>query len=179
MPGLSHQAGVSLFESLVAVSILAVAVLGMLSVQLGTLAEIQTSVRRAQSVRLIEDFAERIKTHPQGFRPPQDHPAERESLPAPADCRVTVCDAAMLASWDLAAWQQAIADTLPRGAGQVFAPDRHEPWTGRPLRVMVAWRANARAPGDAVYGQSLPPDPAADGTDCPTGLSCHLAHVQP
>ena len=30
------------------------------------------------------------------------------------------------------------ADTLPRGAGQVFAPDRHEPWTGRPLRVMVA-----------------------------------------
>ena len=170
MPGLSHQAGVGLLESLVAVSILALAVLGMLGVQLRTLAEVQTSVRRAQSVRLIEDFAERIKTHPQSFRPPPDHPAESESLlPAPADCRITACDAALLASWDLAAWQQAIADTLPRGAGQVLAPERHDAWNGQPLRVMVAWRANERA-ADAA---------AADGTDCPMGLSCHLAHVQP
>lgn len=88
MPGLSHQAGVGLLESLVAVSILALAVLGMLGVQLRTLAEIQASVRRAQSVRLIEDFAERIKTHPRSFRPPPDHPAESESLPGPADCRI-------------------------------------------------------------------------------------------
>jgi type IV pilus assembly protein PilV len=169
MSRLSHQAGVSLLESLVAVSILVVAVLGMLGVQLRTLAETQTSVRRAQSVRLIEDFAERIKTHPQSFRPPQGQPAEQESLPAPADCRIAACDAAMLANWDLAAWQQAIADTLPRGTGQVLAPDGHEAWNGRPLRVIVAWRANARAAGDAT----------ADGKDCPTGLNCHLAHVQP
>jgi type IV pilus assembly protein PilV len=169
MPGLSHQAGVGLLESLVAVSILALAVLGMLSVQLRTLAEIQASVRRAQSVRLIEDFAERIKTHPQSFRPPPDQAADSESLPAPADCRIAACDAAMLASWDLAAWQQAIADTLPRGAGQVLAPERHAAWNGRPLRVMVAWRANERA-ADAA---------AADGTDCPMDLSCHVAHVQP
>ncbi|MDM0068015.1 type IV pilus modification protein PilV [Variovorax sp. J31P207] len=177
---MSRQAGISLLESLVAMSILAVAVLGMLGVQLRALAETQTSVRRAQSVRLIEDFAERIKTHPQGFGPPQDQSDEPGPMLARADCRIAACDAGMLAHWDLAAWKLAIADTLPRGAGQVFANSGHEAGRGELLGVMVAWRANERTEGDAAYRKALVVDsPAGLGLDCPTGLICHLAHVQP
>ena len=179
MPRLSPQAGISLLESLVAMSILAVAVLGMLGVQLRTLADTQTSVRRAQSVRLIEDLAERIKTHPETFHPPQGHPVESPWLPVGTDCRIAACDAEMLAHWDLAAWQQAIADTLPLGAGQVFAPGGHAAGRGRPLGVLVAWRANERAGADAADRHPLLIDPPADGRACPAGLICHLAHVQP
>ena len=178
MSRLNRQAGISLLESLVAMSILAVAVLCMLGVQLRTLADTRTSVGRAQSVRLIEDFAERIKTHPEAFGPPQDHLDAPGPMPARADCRIAACDAGMLAHWDLAAWKLAIADTLPRGAGQVFATGGHEAGRGQLLGVMVAWRANERAGGDAAYRQPLVVDSPA-GFDCPTGLTCHLAHVQP
>lgn len=63
----SRQRGITLLESLVSIAILAVAVLGMLGVQLRLLAETQTGVRRGQAVRLIEDFSERIKTNPGSY----------------------------------------------------------------------------------------------------------------
>lgn len=179
MPGLTRQAGISLLESLVAMSILAVAVLGTLGVQLRTLADTQTSVRRAQSVRLIEDFAERIKTHPETFHPPPDHSVERAPVSARADCRIAACGAGMLAQWDLTAWQQAVADTLPLGTGQVFAPHGQEAGLELPLGVVVAWRANKGGQGDAAYGKPFVIDSPADGAACPAGLFCHLAHVQP
>jgi len=70
MPGLKRQSGVSLIESLVATTILAIGSLGLLTVQIRTLAETQTSVHRAQAVRAIEDLAERIKANPDRRRIP-------------------------------------------------------------------------------------------------------------
>lgn len=62
-----RQQGLTLLESLVAIVVLALGVLGMLGVQMRTLAETQTGVRRAQAVRLIEDLSERIKSNPRGW----------------------------------------------------------------------------------------------------------------
>ena len=123
MPHLSRQAGLTLLESLVAVAILAVAVLGMLGMlgaQLRTLADTQTSVRRAQAVRLIEDFAERIKTHSDGFRRLDAYVTDWDAMPAAPDCQTIACDPATLVQWDLAVWKQAITTTLPLGQSSVF-----------------------------------------------------------
>ena len=49
-----HQRGITLIESLAAIVVMALGVLGILGVQMRTLADSQTSVRRAQAVRLIE-----------------------------------------------------------------------------------------------------------------------------
>ena len=186
MSRMSRHAGISLLESLVAIAILAVAVLGMLGVQLRTLADTQTSVRRAQAVRLIEDFAERIKTHPEGFRLPEVHAATGwDAMPAPPDCRNAACGPAALAHWDLAAWKQAIADTLPLGLGQVFELNDDDAGHRRQLGVMVAWRANERAQGKATdadhaaYRKPFVVDGSPRGAACPLGLICHLAHAQP
>jgi type IV pilus assembly protein PilV len=181
MPGLKHQAGFTLLESLVATAILAVAVLGMLGAQLHTLADTLDSVRRAHAVRLIEDLAERIKTHPEGFRLSKTDAANWDAAPEPPDCRRSACNAEALAHWDLAVWKQAIADALPLGIGQVFETDdttesRH---TGQ-LGVMVAWRAGRRALADAGdrVGERLAINRGPADLACPAGLMCHLAYVQ-
>ena len=172
--------GIALLESLVAIVILAIAVLGMLGVQLRTLADTQTAVRRAQGIRLIEDFAERIKTNPDGFRQLRHYVAGWNAVPEAPDCRQTVCDAATLAKWDIAVWKQAVADTLPLGRASVFeSSDETRPGHGRQLGVMVAWRASERGKADKAYTAPLTlPSPGAEA-DCPAGLTCHLAHVQP
>ena len=54
-----QQRGITLIESLVAIVIAALGILGIVGVQMRTLADTQTTVRRAQAIRLIEDLAGR------------------------------------------------------------------------------------------------------------------------
>lgn len=180
MPRLIRQAGITLLESLVAVTILAIAVLGMLGNQLRTLADTQTSVHRAQAVRLIEDLAERIKIHPEGFRHLAAYVSDWDAAPPMPDCRHSPCNAATLVQWDVAVWKQAIASTLPLGQGRVFESGAETtPGMRRQLGVMVAWRANERAPAHAVYNAPFAIDRSSTQVACPVGLTCHLLHVQP
>ena len=55
------QRGISLIESLVAIVVMALGILGILGVQMRTLADTQSGVRRAQAIRLIEDLSERTQ----------------------------------------------------------------------------------------------------------------------
>ena len=59
-----RQRGITLIESLVAIVVASLGILGILGVQMRTLTDTQTSVRRAQAMRLIEDLSERMKVHP-------------------------------------------------------------------------------------------------------------------
>lgn len=180
VPPSERQRGIALLESLVSILILSVAVLGMLGVQLRTLADTQTGVRRAQSVRLIEDFAERIKTNPDGFRQLHNYVSGWDATPAPPDCKSAACDAATLAKWDIAVWKQSIADTLPLGQAAVFeSSGETTPGHNRQLGVMVAWRASERAKDGKAYQAPLAPQTFGAGVGCPSGLTCHLVHVQP
>ncbi|MDM0072860.1 type IV pilus modification protein PilV [Variovorax sp. J2P1-59] len=171
-----RQRGATLLESLVAIAILAVAVLGMLGAQLRTLAETRTTVHRAQAVRLIEDFSERIKANPEGFRQLANYVTGWDDLPAALDCRSSTCDALALARWDSAIWKQSVADALPFGRAKVFAStDLNAPAAARQLGVAIAWRAT----GQQAHDTPSPLDRPAAGVFCPTGLICHFAHAQP
>ena len=58
------QRGITLLESMIAIVVAALGIFGILGVQMRTLADTQTSMRRAQAIRLIEDMSERMKVNP-------------------------------------------------------------------------------------------------------------------
>lgn len=176
-----HQGGMTLLESLAALVVLAVAVLGMLGVQLRTLADTQTGVRRAQAVRLIEDFAERIKTNPGGFSQLPNYVADWNTIPAASSCITASCDAAALAAWDIRSWKQSVAETLPVGKAFVFeSTDETTVGLKRQLGVMVGWRANERDTDAAsAYVAPFAINGAAAAVSCPASLICRLVYVQP
>jgi type IV pilus assembly protein PilV len=59
-----RQRGISLIESLIAIVVTALGILGILGVQMRTLSDTSTTVRRAQAIRLIEDLGERMRVNP-------------------------------------------------------------------------------------------------------------------
>ena len=58
------QRGITLIESLVAIVVMALGILGILGIQMRTLSDTQNGVRRAQAIRLIENLSERKKVNP-------------------------------------------------------------------------------------------------------------------
>lgn len=170
------QRGLSLIEALVALALLAIALHGMLGMQLRTLVDARASAHQAQAVRLADDFAERVKARPPTFAPLAVYATGWNATTIPPDCRHSAgCDAAALAQWDIARWKQAVADALPGGRGAVF----ESPGGGR-LTVAVAWRATAQT--DSAGGSNpngLASIQLATDARCPAGLVCRVAHVQP
>jgi len=181
------QQGITLLESLVAIVVLALAVLGTLGVQLRSLAETQTGVRRAQAVRLIEDLAERIKSNPDGFAQLAAFAGDFSASGAPGtSCHTSNCTPGELAKWDVRQWRAAVSETLPMGKAAIFtASDGASPGTQRQLRILVAWRANEyrrqgqRASDIELYEKPLRVATGTAGIDCLADLICHVAHVQP
>jgi len=177
--GQARQRGLTLLESLVALVVLALGVLGMLGVQMRTQAETQTSVRRTQAVRLIEDLSERIKSNPQGFEHLANYVAAWDADVKAADCEAGSCTPAQWAAWDLQVWRASVAHTLPLGQAATFLPsDTTDTGARRMLGVMVAWRANERAT-TAGSGYATPFSVDTATQECPRGLICHRVYIQP
>lgn len=174
------QRGITLLESLVSVVILAVAVLGMLGVQLRTLAETQTGVRRAQAVRLIEDFAERVKTNADRSNQLGSYVSTWTNVPTGTNCLTAGCSSTQLAAWDVQQWKQSVADALPNGQASIFlsTSEAVDPGNRRQLGIMVGWRTNERRSNDTKYLDSFDVSTGSPAT-CPVGLICHVVYVQP
>ena len=193
----SHrQRGITLIESLVAIFVTALGILGILGVQMRTLADTQTSVRRAQAVRLIEDLGERLKVHPNSLMVLSSYQSGwSPTLPTPpagTDCAAVACNAADLAAYDVAEWKRAVQRSLPAGDANIFIPPGENATLNnrRQLGVMISWRENERA--DLTAADRLDTDAtqvrANDGTlsagagagpanACPANRSCQLQYI--
>lgn len=156
-PPASFSRGISLLESMVAIVVLVLGVLAMLGMQLRTLADTQTSTRRVQALRLIEDLGERIRANPhardQLDRYVSDWQDAAAAPPASA-CSARPCSAAELADHELAQWRLQVARSLPLGQSRIFlAPGENQAANRRQLGVMIRWAESSHAmPGS--------PDPA-------------------
>jgi type IV pilus assembly protein PilV len=197
-----HQRGITLIESLVAIVIAALGILGILGVQMRTLSDTSTTVRRAQAIRLIEDLGERLKTNPNALSNIATYTSAFNNNPAvptgTAGCATlgSGCNPTQLATYDLAAWKQSVRNTLPLGQASLFVPPAEGAVPAgqrRQLGVMIAWRENERDTSTGTGGYKDDIDAtkvrAADGslsagggtdTDtnaCPDKFTCHLQYI--
>lgn len=195
LPKNKHQRGIALIESLVAIVITALGILGILGVQMRTLADTSTTVRRAQAIRLIEDLGERMKVNPNALADLNTYVTAFSAEPTVGSC-ATGCDHTQLATYDLAVWKKTVKDTLPLSQASIFIPPAEGAVVagqGRQLGVMIAWRENERvstathttAEVDA-YKNDIDSTKFFDGTEwkeaggatvCPPDHTCHLQYI--
>lgn len=173
-----HQRGISLIESLVAIVVASLGILGILGVQMRTLADTQTGVRRAQAIRLVEDLSERMKVNPNALGNASSYLLSWSATPtAPADCKTAPCTSQQLAQYDLVQWRQSVVNQLPNSDVSVFAvPDETVANNNRQLGVMVSWRENEKDSTTAAVFKITATDTGAAA--CPADRICHLQYVQ-
>ena len=182
-----RQRGISLIESLIAIVVTALGILGILGVQMRTLSDTSTTVRRAQAIRLIEDLSERMRANPNAMVNLGSYVSNFATNPAVGSC-ASGCDHAALAAYDLAVWKQAVRNSLPLGQAEIFIPPAEAGVAAaqrRQLGVMIAWRENEKD-NSAAYKNDIDATKVRDNsgtlTDgatlaCPADRICHLQYI--
>jgi len=170
-----RQRGISLLESLIALVVAALGILGIVGVQLRTLSDTQTSVRREQAIRLIEDLSERMKVNPNA-----SYISDWDDTPTPSKiCSNVVCTGAELAVYDVSQWKAFVSRALPLGDANLFTSAGEDVAANRrQLGVMIRWRENERKGADSDYRSAI--NAAADSgatVTCAEGYTCHLQYI--
>jgi type IV pilus assembly protein PilV len=131
--------GFTLVESLVALVVLSIGLLGAAATLLGSLAAHAEALRRATALLLVRDVAGRIRVNAAG-RAAYD----TRGPSAAADCGASSCDAATLAMADRA---QFVAAARAAFSADAQADIRFEPATGpaAPDRYRITLRYPARS----------------------------------
>ncbi|THT99323.1 type IV pilus modification protein PilV [Lampropedia puyangensis] len=184
---IKDQRGVSLFEALIAVLILAFGILGMLGMQLGILAETRNSTQRSQAIKIIGDLSERIKSNPDRFRVISNYALNNWAVPGVItafDCDAASCTSEQQAQWDLNAWRRSV-NSYVNGfqANTFFSFNETDDGNRRQIGVMIAWRLNSRSNNASDNNFSSPFSislgSGSNAIDCPENMICHLAYIQP
>ena len=173
------QTGISLIESLVSIVVLSLGILGLIGFQMRTLADTQTSVKRAQAIKIIEDFSERLKVNPDALSTTVVNNLTAgfaSAAPTVACTTAPGCTPAQHAQNTLAALKTSVASNLPFGQVAVFGvTDETDPNNRRQLGVMISWRENEKT-NDADYKNVFTIN--GSGMNCPANRICHLQYVQ-
>ena len=173
------QKGISLLESLVAIIVLSLGLLGILGAQMRTLTNTQDSARRLQAIRLIEDLSERIKVQPDAIGQASLYITDdwldttqnlEELLPDTADCFNKACTPTEFAHFDKKRWIENVAQSLPLAQLNVFSTS-----DSKQLGVMLAWRSNEN--NITAASELLPPPAANTEVACPDDRTCHLQYI--
>ena len=185
------QRGISLIESMVAIVVMALGILGIVGVQLRTLSDTQTGVRRAQAIHLIEDLSERIKVNPNALLNIGSYAMAWGTNPTGAtDCKATACTTAQIIQYDLQEWKRLVNNTLAPQANTaaaataltdatIFIPaDETVASNRRQLGVMVRWRENERSTTADYRDPVSTAATGGAGVTCDVGWTCHLQYIQ-
>lgn len=174
----SHQRGISLIESLVAIVVLALGIMGLAGVQTRMLVESRSANYRAIAVGLIDDLNNRMLLNRTAALADNYALAWDASATAARDCVGSVCDGAQMAQSDLNLWRATLAAALPAGSANVFLSSTDP----RQIGIAVAWAANEGKAADAdsiTYNRPFAVTANANGVACPAKAICHLVYVQP
>lgn len=132
-----RQGGFSMIEVLVTLLIISLALLGTAGLQAYSMRLNQGSQFRTQAVFLVADLAERMEANRLAaiagtyVTPTSNVPAAENDT-----CAVGVCTADQLAAYDLAQWQNAIANTLPQSEWTVQQTTAGNPST---YTIRISW----------------------------------------
>jgi type IV pilus assembly protein PilV len=114
----TRQAGFTMVETLVALVVLAIGLLGIAALYLDSLRAGRTAIYRTQAVSLAADLADRIRVNRDAGLAYEI--ALAGTATAKANCTTTTgCNAADMAGTDLSDWKARVAQQLPEGDGSV------------------------------------------------------------
>jgi type IV pilus assembly protein PilV len=142
--------GISMVESLVALVIISVGMLGVAGLYLSSLQAGRSANLRIQAVNLATDLGDRIRANRRGVA---NYKATATDTGKSNDCATVTCTAAQIAENDIYIWKQAITAALPANAnGQIT----YTATAGAPSRctIMIVWR-EAGADADSTYSLSV------------------------
>jgi type IV pilus assembly protein PilV len=200
-----RQSGLSLIESLVALVVLALGVMGLAGVQTRLLVETRTANSRAVAVQLIDDLSNRMALNRYAaVGRPQLNAADPQfsnssyllawsdttgvgvTMPPanPFNCVLNICTPAQLAASDLFQWRTAVNAAFPGAQATVSAlpVDTNDV---RQLAVAIAWPLNERtiqgatAADNTAYSTPFNVTALNSIVACPANLICHVVYVQP
>lgn len=153
-PARTRSRGITLVESLVALLVLSVGMLGIAALFVSSVRFNRTALLRTQAVNLVSDMTDRIRANVSAraayaLASYGGAPALQDCAPTP-DAAGSNCTIAQLAQDDLARWVDAVTATLPAPGGNTpatvveYAPAA----AGGPERytVQVSWLE----PGEAA-----------------------------
>ncbi len=177
---LKNQRGLSLLESLVALLVLALGILGLVAAQTRTLVETRTTNSRAAAIRQIVDLGERIKLNRSAAL------ADKYNINAwgvaandtPDECtknEKTTEEAAICDVWQ---WRKSLERTLPQGRATI---ERISTSTdGNQLRIIVAWQLNEKANSNSIQtlDSGLTIKDENGNMLCPNQYICHLQYLE-
>jgi type IV pilus assembly protein PilV len=126
------QKAFSMVETLVALVVLAVGLLGIAALYVTTLRSGGSAIAHTQAVYLANDMADRIRANPKAKDAYQAAGAKK-------DCMAAACNATDMAAFDLDIWQTQIKTTLPGTTkGEILFLDGVN---GLPAtyRIVVSW----------------------------------------
>jgi type IV pilus assembly protein PilV len=128
------QSGFTMVETLVALVVLAIGMLGIAALYLNSLQAGRTAIYRTQAVNLAADLADRIRANRTAIGAyASDYADTFAEVPA---CFTTAgCSAAALATSDLSRWKADIEELLPNGQGQVVVT--LPPGAGQPAGYVI------------------------------------------
>jgi type IV pilus assembly protein PilV len=158
----SLKRGFSLIESMVALTVLSVGLLGAAAMLLDSLRIHSGALQRLAATQLVRDMADRIRANAQG----RAHYDTRSAAPGPVSCvDAPGCDVAQVARQDRSHFVAAAASLFARHefiASVSFEPATGPAATDRYL-IVLRWQDARAAPGDlqSVALQVLAQPPVA------------------
>lgn len=169
------ERGMSLIESLVAILVLALGLLGLAGVQARLLADNRANGSRAIAIGLIDDMTNRILLNRQAAMQGSYNIAWSGTTTA-RDCVTAACTPAQTAQSDLNIWMETVRTRLPGGTATIFQSTSDN----RQIGIAIGWDANegGTSSSDRTSRVNLL-NTSVTGTTCPSNDLCQIAYVQP
>ncbi len=130
-----RMAGISMVESLVALVVISVGMLGIAGLYLSSMQAQRSANLRMQAINLVSDMSDHIRANKRGRT---FYKAAATDKGESKDCSETTCTPEEIAKNDIYIWKRAISEALPANAnGQLTFTEAGTPDI---VSVLVVWR---------------------------------------
>lgn len=148
----SAQRGFTLIESMIALLVLSVGLIGIAALHAQGLSASRTAIYRSTAINLSADMADRIRVNREASAAYGNAGADHDCDPNTGGTAVD-CTPAEMAEHDLFVWEDLVGDSLPDGVGTVAVNTATDPAT---YTITVSWTEISEGQLDHVTTIQVP-----------------------